>query len=169
MIAQIAILLERRRPERALHHENGDFHAVRGVSFELGTREARASSANPGSGKSTIGRALHAPDPRSRESRRESCGSATTDLLALRRTRLCTRSAAVACRMILQDPKFSLESGHAHRPSDRRGTTLRIIGSAARAARARALEMLENVHIRDPARLRRFTLMRSPAAWASAS
>ncbi|MCW3475840.1 ABC transporter ATP-binding protein [Limobrevibacterium gyesilva] len=130
--------------------DEGDFRAVRNVSFTLG-RERLGIVGESGSGKSTTGRAIMGlvPEP----------GRVEADLLRLGDTDLRTlnergfrklRGKRIA--MVLQDPKYSLDPvmtvgrqiAETHRHHFR---------SSAKQARAAALEMLEAVHIRDPERV----------------
>ena len=132
--------------------EQGDFVAVRDVSFSLG-RERLGIVGESGSGKSTTGRAIMGlvPEP----------GRVTADELRLGDTDLRNldqrgfrrlRGRRVA--MVLQDPKYALNPvmsvGHqiaeTHRAHFRAGTA---------AARRAALEMLDAVRIRDPERVYR--------------
>jgi peptide/nickel transport system ATP-binding protein len=128
----------------------GVVEAVRGVSFAAGAEKVGIVGES-GSGKSTVGRAILRLVPRP--------GVVTADRLAFRGLDLLTageramravRGARIA--MILQDPR------HALNPVMRVG---RQIEEAVRvherigrsAARRRALEMLEQVRIRDPERV----------------
>ena len=128
----------------------GLVHAVRGVSFELG-REKLGIVGESGSGKSQTGRAilgLTAPGGQVRAKRMEFEG---TDLLtADARTMRRIRGAGIS--MIMQDPKYSLnpvmtvgaqiaEAFRVHRKTSKR------------EARARTLDMLRAVKIREPERV----------------
>jgi len=130
--------------------DDGDFAAVRNVSFTLG-RERLGIVGESGSGKSTTGRAIMglvaAP------------GRITADEMRLGDTDL-TRLSEAGFRklrgkriaMVLQDPKYSLDP--VMRVGDQIAETHRQHVRAGRhAARIAALEMLEAVQIRDPERV----------------
>ena len=128
----------------------GVFEAVRGVSFDLGN-ERLGVVGESGSGKSMTGRALMGlvrPPGRVSAARMELEG---TDLLNLpERQMRKVRGGRIS--MIMQDPKFSLN------PVMRIGAqimeTWRLHSGGSRdAARAKALEMLRAVRIRDPERV----------------
>lgn len=123
--------------------------AVRGVSFQLG-RERLGIVGESGSGKSTVGRALLRLLPGAVISA-DTLRFEETDLLALsERDMLKVRGRRMS--MILQDPKFSLN------PIQRVGhqvaeTYLRHFRCTKAEARAKVLEMLAAVKIRDPERV----------------
>ena len=128
----------------------GPVEAVRGVSFELG-REKLGIVGESGSGKSQTGRAilgLITGNARVRARRLEFGG---LDLLHANERRLREiRGARVS--MIMQDPKYSLN------PVMTVGRQIEeayLVHSDATKveARARTLEMLEKVRIRDPGRV----------------
>ena len=130
--------------------EQGEFHAVRNVSFTLG-RERLGIVGESGSGKSTTGRAIVGLVPPPGRIGADELRLGETDLRGLsERGFRKLRGRRVA--MVLQDPKYALNPvmsiGHqiaeTHRAHLRAGT---------RAARLAALEMLEAVRIRDPARV----------------
>ncbi len=130
--------------------EAGPVEAVRGVSFSL-DRERLAIVGESGSGKTMTGRSLLRlirPPGRIAAKRMVFDG---IDLLAASERRMrALRGRRIA--MVMQDPKFSLN------PVMRTGAQLteglrRREGMSARAARAKALEMLEAVQIRDPERV----------------
>ncbi len=132
------------------HLRTGTVEAVRGVSFQLG-RERLGIVGESGSGKSQTGRALlrlSARNGRIRAKRMEFDG---IDLLAASERALRDiRGARIS--MIMQDPRYSLN------PVVSVGDQISeafLIHSAAtrREARARTLEMLETVQIRDPERV----------------
>ncbi|MEE9455332.1 MAG: ABC transporter ATP-binding protein [Paracoccaceae bacterium] len=129
---------------------NGIFDAVRGVSFSLG-RERLGIVGESGSGKSMTGRAiLRLIRPP---------GMVSADRLDLEGQPLLTRTEkqmrdvrGQQISMIMQDPKFSLN------PVMRVGAQIseayRLHNNVSKsAARAKTLEMLEAVAIRDPARV----------------
>ncbi len=130
--------------------DDGDFRAVRNVSFTLG-RERLGIVGESGSGKSTTGRAIMGLIA--------SPGRVEADHLQLGDTDLSTITEAgfrklrgKRIAMVLQDPKFSLDPvmsvgkqiAETHRYHFR---------SSRKAARQAALEMLAAVHIRDPERV----------------
>ena len=146
--------------------DDGDFRAVRNVSFSLG-RERLGIVGESGSGKSTTGRAIMGLIPYPGRVEADVMRLGETDLTGLDE-RGFRRLRGKRIAMVLQDPKFSLDPvmtvgkqiAETHRHHFR---------SSKQAARAAALEMLEAVHIRDPARVYNHIRTRSPAAWASAS
>ena len=130
--------------------DDGDFAAVRNVSFTLG-RERLGIVGESGSGKSTTGRAimgLVAPP-----------GRITSDELRLGDTDLrglsergFRRLRGKRIAMVLQDPKYSLDPvmsvGHQIAETHR----AHVRGTKAEAKQA-ALDMLQAVYIRDPERV----------------
>lgn len=139
---------------RDLHVEfvNGQAvtHAVRGVSFQLG-REKLAIVGESGSGKSTVGRALLHLHPK--KSRITSTRMQFGDIDLQHATEAQMRGIrGKRISMIMQDPKYSLnpvvcvgdqiaEAWLTHHP-----------GRKAEA-KAKAMEMLEVVRIRQPERV----------------
>src|SRR5271154_4515908 len=130
--------------------DDGDFRAVRNVSFRLG-RERLGIVGESGSGKSTTGRAIMGLIPYPGRVEADVMRLGDTDLLGLDE-RGFRRLRGKRVAMVLQDPKYSLDPvmtvGHQIAETHRchvRGT--------ARAARAAALEMLHAVRIRDPERV----------------
>jgi peptide/nickel transport system ATP-binding protein len=131
---------------------HGGIEAVRGITFTLG-REKLGIVGESGSGKSLTGRSIMRLTP--------STATVTADRLTFHDLDLLRATEAEMAHirgrrigLILQDPKYSLnpvipvgeqiaETHRLHR------------GGGRRAARARALEMLEAVRIRDPARVAR--------------
>ena len=130
--------------------DDGDFHAVRNVSFTLG-RERLGIVGESGSGKSTTGRAIMGLVA--------SPGRITADEMRLGDTDLThlsergfrkLRGKRIA--MVLQDPKYSLDP--VMRVGDQIAETHRQhVRAGRKAARMAALEMLEAVQIRDPERV----------------
>jgi peptide/nickel transport system ATP-binding protein len=128
----------------------GSIEAVRGVSFSLG-RERLGIVGESGSGKSQTGRAIMGLTPPQAKVTAKKLDFGGIDLLAApsaERRRL--RGKRIA--MILQDPKYSLD------PVMTIGRqiveTLRTHEKVSKAeAKARALDMLAAVQIRDPARV----------------
>ena len=131
---------------------SGDFQAVRGLSFSLG-RERLGIVGESGSGKSMTGRAilrLIRPPGRITADRLEYRGR---DILAMSEKGM-RQIRGQKISMVMQDPKFSLN------PVMRIGDQIIEIyryhtGAGKRAARAKAIEMLEAVSIRDPERVMR--------------
>jgi len=130
----------------------GDFRAVRGISFTLG-RERLGIVGESGSGKSMTGRAilrLIRPPGRVEAKKMELQG---TDLLELSEREM-QKIRGQRISMVMQDPKFSLN------PVMRIGDQIMEIyrfhtGAGKRAAYEKAIEMLEAVSIRDPERVMR--------------
>ena len=124
--------------------------AVRGVNFDVG-REKVGIIGESGSGKSTTGRALMRLLPKSTTITADRLNFQGEEVLGLSDRRMREiRGHSMA--MILQDPKYSLnpvmtvgeqiaETAILHEKLSRR------------AARERTLDMLEQVHIRNPARV----------------
>ncbi|MBB3988240.1 peptide/nickel transport system ATP-binding protein [Sagittula marina] len=123
--------------------------AVRNVSFTLG-RERLGIVGESGSGKSTVGRAIM----RLLDTAELTADKMTfeeVDLLnASERQMLKVRGQRMS--MILQDPKFSLNPIQrcGHQIAEAYRTHVRCTKAEARQ---RAVEMLEQVHIRDPERV----------------
>jgi len=130
--------------------DDGDFHAVRNVSFRLG-RERLGIVGESGSGKSTTGRAIMGLIARPGRVEADVMCLGDTDLTRLNE-RGFRKLRGKRIAMVLQDPKYSLDPvmsvgrqiAETHRQH---------FGSDAKTARAAALEMLQSVHIRDPERV----------------
>lgn len=123
--------------------------SVRGVSFALG-RERLGVVGESGSGKSTVGRALLKLLPGARITA-DKLRFEDLDLLALSEAEML-KVRGRRMSMILQDPKFSLN------PIQRVGrqvaeTYLRHFPVSRAEAKAKTLEMLAAVNIRDPERV----------------
>lgn len=130
--------------------DRGVIEAVRGVSFALG-REKLGIVGESGSGKSVTGRAILRllPENAAVVARRLVFDGIDLQRVGAREMR-AIRGGRIG--MVLQDPKFSLN------PVMRVGRQIeeaaRIhLGFSRKAARQRALEMLEAVRIRDPERV----------------
>jgi len=125
-------------------HEN--HHAVRNVSFTVG-REKLAIVGESGSGKSQTCRALLKLTPKSAHLSAGTLRFGDIDLLhASERQMRTIRGNRIS--MILQDPKFSLNP--LMRIGDQISEAFRLHNKAdRRVAKARALAMLESVHIRN--------------------
>lgn len=139
---------------RDLHVEfvNGQAvtHAVRGVSFQLG-REKLAIVGESGSGKSTVGRALLHLHPKKSRITAERMQFGDIDLQHATEAQMrAIRGKRIS--MIMQDPKYSLnpvvcvgdqiaEAWLTHHPGHKA------------EAKAKAMEMLEVVRIRQPERV----------------
>ncbi|MGO4728319.1 MULTISPECIES: ABC transporter ATP-binding protein [unclassified Inquilinus] len=128
----------------------GTIQAVRGISFAVG-REKVGIVGESGSGKSLTGRAVLKLTPKAARVTAKRLAFDGIDLLTTSERRMrAIRGNRIS--MILQDPKFSLnplmrvgrQITEAYRLHHRVG---------ARVAQARALEMLDAVHIRDPERV----------------
>ena len=130
--------------------DNGDFRAVRNVSFNLG-RERLGIVGESGSGKSTTGRAIMGLVRHPARVQSDELMLGTTDL---RRTseRGFRKLRGKSMAMVLQDPKYSLDP--VMRVGDQIAETHRThLNSTKAQARAAALDMLNAVHIRDPERV----------------
>ena len=126
------------------------FDAVRGVSFTLG-RERLGIVGESGSGKSLTGRAILRliRPPGRMEAKRIALDGTELQGLSERQMR-AVRGQRIS--MVMQDPKFSLNP--VMTVGEQIVEAYRLHNSASRrAAKARALEMLEAVAIRDPARV----------------
>ncbi len=128
----------------------GTIQAVRGISFAVG-REKVGIVGESGSGKSLTGRSVMKLTPKAARVTARRLDFDGIDLLAASERRMrAIRGNRIS--MILQDPKFSLnplmrvgkQITEAYRLHHRVG---------ARVAQAKALEMLDAVHIRDPERV----------------
>jgi len=130
----------------------GPVEAVRGVSFDVG-REKLGIVGESGSGKSMTGRALLKLVPKTASVSAAEMNFAGIDLLATSERRMRTiRGARIS--MILQDPKYSLNP--LMHVGEQIAETCRLHQRIGRAqAKARALAMLEAVHIREPGRVYR--------------
>jgi peptide/nickel transport system ATP-binding protein len=132
------------------HLQTGIVEAVRGVSFSLG-RERLGIVGESGSGKSQTGRAILGLTPPPGEVTARRLAFDGVDLLTASKRRLRElRGGRIT--MVMQDPKYSLnpvmtigeqivEAFRAHNRTSRR------------AARDKALSMLEAVKMRDPVRV----------------
>lgn len=130
----------------------GDFQAVRDISFSLG-QERLGIVGESGSGKSMTGRAilrLIRPPGRIQADRMQLNGK---ELLAMSDKEMRgVRGQQIS--MIMQDPKFSLNP--VMKISDQIIEIYRFhTGASYKAAHAKALEMLNAVSIRDPERVMR--------------
>ncbi len=124
---------------------------LRAASISVAPGEVHGLVGESGAGKSMIGRAIFGILPRAVEVIEGAVRLGGTDLFALseaKRRRLVGASAA----LIPQDPLTALNpSTRIERQMTDRLT--RVLGLAAGAAKARALGLLEEVHIREPARV----------------
>lgn len=128
----------------------GDFHAVRGVSFDLG-RERLGVVGESGSGKSMTGRAilgLIRPPGRVTADRLELDGESILNLSERRMRKL--RGSRIS--MVMQDPKFSLNPVMTVGNQIMEAYRLHA-GGGKDVARQKALDMLKAVQIRDPERV----------------
>jgi peptide/nickel transport system ATP-binding protein len=129
---------------------DGLVDAVRNVSFTLG-REKLAIVGESGSGKSTVGRSLLRLHPASARIEASTLRFGDTNLLtASEREMRAIRGRRMS--MVMQDPKYSLNP--VMRVGDQVAEALLVHRKLPRAqARARVIEMLEAVRIRDPQRV----------------
>jgi peptide/nickel transport system ATP-binding protein len=129
---------------------DGLVDAVRNVSFTLG-REKLAIVGESGSGKSTVGRSLLRLHPASARIEASTLRFGDTNLLtASEREMRAIRGRRMS--MVMQDPKYSLNP--VMRVGDQVAEALLAHRKLPRAqARARVIEMLEAVRIRDPQRV----------------
>ncbi|RMC33298.1 ABC transporter ATP-binding protein [Paracoccus alkanivorans] len=143
-------LLQVRNLRVTFPSRQGEFHAVRGVSFDLG-RERLGVVGESGSGKSMTGRAilgLVRPPGRVTADRLELDGESILNLPERRMRKL--RGSRIS--MVMQDPKFSLNP--VMTVGDQIMEAYRLHAGGSRdIARQKALEMLNAVQIRDPERV----------------
>jgi peptide/nickel transport system ATP-binding protein len=128
----------------------GPVEAVRGIGYELG-REKLGIVGESGSGKSMTGRAilrLIQPPGEVKAAKLRFEGRELTHLSEREMRRI--RGKRIS--MVLQDPKFSLNPVMTIGAQIVEAYRLHT-GASRAAARARALEMLEAVRIRDPGRV----------------
>lgn len=128
----------------------GVFEAVRGVSFSLGV-ERLGIVGESGSGKSLTGRSILKLIRPPGVMRANSITLEGKDILSLNERQM-RRVRGQQISMVMQDPKFSLN------PVMRIGDQIveayaQAVGGSGKERRARALEMLESVSIRDPERV----------------
>ncbi|WP_415184283.1 ABC transporter ATP-binding protein [Phaeovulum sp.] len=130
--------------------ESGAVEAVRGVSFSLG-RERLGIVGESGSGKTMTGRAvLRLIRPPGRVEAAEMIFDGVDLMAASQRDLRALRGQRIA--MVMQDPKYSLNPVMKVGAQLTEGLRLRDkVGKVA--ARAKAIEALEAVQIREPARV----------------
>lgn len=132
------------------HTEAGPVEAVRGVSFALG-RERLGIVGESGSGKTITGRSvLRLIRPPGRIEATEMTFDGIDLTRASERQMRALRSPRIA--MVMQDPKYSLNPVMKVGAQLTEGLRLRD-RMGAEAARQKAIEALEAVQIRDPARV----------------
>jgi peptide/nickel transport system ATP-binding protein len=130
--------------------DHGAVEAVRGIGFSLG-REKLGIVGESGSGKSVTGRAILGLLSGNAAMTARRLVFDGIDLLRAP-PRLLREIRGRRIGMILQDPKFSLNP--VMRVGEQIVEAARAHGGlSAQAASRRAVEMLEAVHIRDPARV----------------
>jgi peptide/nickel transport system ATP-binding protein len=130
--------------------DHGAVEAVRGIGFSLG-REKLGIVGESGSGKSVTGRAILGLLPNNAAMTARRLVFDGIDLLRAP-PRVLREIRGRRIGMILQDPKFSLNP--VMRIGEQIVEAVRAHGGlSAREAGRRAIEMLEAVHIRDPARV----------------
>ena len=149
---------ERARPSAHLHVATRDRRLVEDVSFTIDAGERVGLIGESGSGKSLTALAspVCSPDGARRDAARSGSPASTTDLRRRRPSAELARDARRALAMVFQEPMTALNPtmrvgrpgrrGHAD-PRDRRRT--------ARPRRRRAVELLAQVGLPDPARAAR--------------
>ena len=130
--------------------DDGDFKAVRNVSFSLG-RERLGIVGESGSGKSTTGRAIMGLVRHPARVAADALMLGDIDLRSQSERQL-RRLRGKRMAMVLQDPKYSLDPVMAVGPQIAETHRTHLSSTKAEARRA-ALEMLDAVHIRDPERV----------------
>ncbi|MBM3522764.1 MAG: ABC transporter ATP-binding protein [Alphaproteobacteria bacterium] len=150
MSAGAAPLLEVDNLHIRFHTRTGIVEAVRGLSFTLG-REKLGVVGESGSGKSMTGRAILRLVPPPGEVRADRLAFKGQDLLTLDEVGMrAIRGRRIS--MVLQDPKFSLNP--VMTVGDQIAEAYRLHHKVGRAAaRARTIDMLAAVKIRDPKRV----------------
>jgi len=128
----------------------GEFEAVRGVSFTLG-QERLGIVGESGSGKSLTGRAILRLIRKPGRVEADKMELHGRDLLSMTEKQMQgVRGQEIS--MVMQDPKFSLNP--VMTIADQIIEIYRFhTGASKKAARAKAIEMLEAVSIRDPERV----------------
>ncbi len=131
---------------------DGDVLAVRGISFAMG-REKLGIVGESGSGKSMTGRAIIGLPPPAARIAADRVEFQGIDLLrAGEREMVAIRGRRIG--LIMQDPRYALDP--VIPVGEQIAETWRLHRSSSRAeADAKALEALEAVRIRDPARVAR--------------
>lgn len=150
MTVNLAPILEVEDLRVRFHTRQGVVEAVRGIAFTLG-REKLGIVGESGSGKSMTGRAILRLVPPPGVVQAKAVRFEGIDLMNLTEQEM-RRIRGRRISMVLQDPKFSLN------PVMTVGSQIveafRInTGASTTAARAKALEMLKAVRIRDPERV----------------
>ncbi len=130
----------------------GVVEAVRGITFEVG-RERVGIVGESGSGKSMTGRAVLRLIRPPGEVTAERLSFGEVDLLRISEREM-RRIRGRRIAMVLQDPKFSLNPVMTVGEQIAEAYRIHARGSA-RQARAKTLEMLDAVQIRDPERVAR--------------
>lgn len=146
----MSILLDVKNLRVTFPTRQGEFEAVRGVSFTLG-QERLGIVGESGSGKSLTGRAILRLIRKPGRVEADKMELHGRDLLSMTEKQMQgVRGQEIS--MVMQDPKFSLN------PVISIGKQIMEIyrfhtGASKKAAYAKAIEMLEAVSIRDPERV----------------
>ena len=128
----------------------GAVQAVRGISFSMEQGQTLAIVGESGSGKSVTSRAIMGILTENATVRQGQVLFDGQDLLKLNQQQLCSiRGNRIA--MVFQDPLSSLDPVMRIGEQIAEGIRLKL-GSSPRAARKKALALLSEVGIRDPAR-----------------
>ena len=132
------------------HTAAGVVQAVRGISFSMEQGQTLAIVGESGSGKSVTSRAIMGILTENATVRRGQVLFDGQDLLKLNQRQLCSiRGNRIA--MVFQDPLSSLDPVMRIGEQIAEGIRLKL-GGSPRAARKKALALLAEVGIRDPAR-----------------
>ena len=132
------------------HTAAGVVQAVRGISFSMERGQTLAIVGESGSGKSVTSRAIMGILTENATVRRGQVLFDGQDLLKLNQRQLCSiRGNRIA--MVFQDPLSSLDPVMRIGEQIAEGIRLKL-GDSPRAARKKALALLAEVGIRDPAR-----------------
>ena len=135
----------------ALRGDHGPLPVLRGVGLAIAPGEVHGLVGESGAGKSMIARAIFGLLPTGARITRGAARFEGADLAAMREPE---RRALLGTKIALipQDPMTSLNP--VKRIGDQIGTVLRLkLGMARHAARARAVALLAEVAIREPARV----------------
>lgn len=137
----------------AVSERDGGSPVLRDVALTLGRGEVRGLVGESGAGKSTIAKALLGILPRTVRITRGNINFEGRDLLTIPAPQL-RQIMGSEISLIPQDPQTALNPGRRIEAQLTDGLRLKR-GLSSKAARERALALLEEVHIRDPERVLR--------------
>ncbi|SPL62009.1 ABC transporter ATP-binding protein [Ochrobactrum soli] len=137
----------------AVSDRDGGSPVLRDVALTLGRGEVRGLVGESGAGKSTIAKALLGILPHTVRITRGTINFEDRDLLTIPAPQL-RQIMGSEISLIPQDPQTALNPGRRIKAQLTDGLRLKR-GLSSKAARERALTLLEEVHIRDPERVLR--------------